>query len=82
VKIFFSKTTLFRWLKFKYIQICEMGPSYKRYQNTWVIQVFKEIFNGNLMMMTLKNKKLHFNDIEEIRGFMIIYKILTPFTMT
>jgi hypothetical protein len=24
-----SKMTLFHWLKFKYIQICEMGPTYK-----------------------------------------------------
>jgi hypothetical protein len=29
-KDFFSKTTLFHWLKFKSIQICEMVPTCKR----------------------------------------------------
>jgi ABC-type phosphate/phosphonate transport system substrate-binding protein len=41
---------------------------------TRVIWAFKEIFNGNLTMMALKGKKLHPDDIQRIRDFMMAYK--------
>jgi hypothetical protein len=45
-------------------------------------RTFREIFNGNLTVMTLKGKKLHPNDIQEIRGFVMTYKGLATFAMT
>jgi hypothetical protein len=62
--------TLFNWLQFKYIQI----RFFRKYLGTSVIWTFREIFNDNLLVMTLKGKKLYFNDIQGIRTFMIVYK--------
>jgi hypothetical protein len=49
---------------------------------TRVIWAFKEIFNDNLTVMALKGKKLHPDDIQEIRNFAMAYKDLATFAMT
>jgi hypothetical protein len=59
-----------------------MAPTCKMYQDIRVIQEFREIFNCNLTMIALKGKKLHPDDIQEIRGFTMTYKGLATFTMT
>jgi hypothetical protein len=49
--------------------------------STRVIWAFREVFNGNLTMMALKDKKLHPNNIQGIRDFTMTYKSLVTFTM-
>jgi hypothetical protein len=71
------KTSLFHWLKFKSIQIQFL----RKYLGARVIWAFRKIFNGNLTVMTLKGKKLHPDDIQEIRDFAMAYKGLTLFAM-
>jgi hypothetical protein len=52
----------------------------RKYLGTRVIWAFREIFNGNLMVMTLKGKKLYPDDIQDL--FTMAYKGLTTFAMT
>jgi hypothetical protein len=63
------------------IQIYSNSIFFRKYLGTRVIWTFREIFNDNLLVMTLKGKKLYFDDIQEIRTFMIVYKGLTIFTI-
>jgi hypothetical protein len=42
---------------------------------------FREIFNANLTVMTLKGNKLHPDGIQEIRGFMMAHQGMMTFTM-
>jgi hypothetical protein len=53
----------------------------RKYLGTRVIWVFREIFNDNLTVMALKGKKLHPDDNQGLRNFMMTYKGLATFTM-
>jgi hypothetical protein len=53
----------------------------RKYLGTRVIWAFREIFNENLTVMALKGKKLHPDDIQEIRDFVMAYKGLATFAM-
>jgi hypothetical protein len=46
-----------------------------------VIRAFRKIFNSNLTVMALKGKKLHPDDIQGIRDFVMAYKGPTTFAM-
>jgi hypothetical protein len=55
---------------------------FRNYLSTRVIWAFREIFIGNLTVITLKGKKLHHDGIQRIRDFTLVYKGVATFIMT
>jgi hypothetical protein len=63
------------------IQIYSNSIYLRKYLGTRVIWAFREIFNSNLTVMALKDKKLHPDSTQGIRDFTMAYKGVVTFAM-